>query len=242
MTMGTQSKPKVIALAVLVAVMLYLVYTNLIAGPDIPTRPAQRAAAPAGGTPVPGATGSGVAAGPPPAKRAGTALRSQEFRPVLQDRNPTKRPDVTRIDPTLRLELFAKVQGVELTGGARNVFQFGAAPPPPQVAVVKPTTPEPVVRPFIGPRQPPPPAPPQPPPAPPPPPPITLKFYGFTAEQDGSRKAYLLDGEDIYIASEGDTLKRKYKVVRIGPTSILIEDLDAKRQQSVPLTPEESAG
>jgi hypothetical protein len=40
---------------------------------------------------------------------------------------------------------------------------------------------------------------------------------------------------------EGDTLKKRYKIVRINPTSIVIEDLDAKRQQSVPLTPE-SAG
>lgn len=240
MTMGTQSKPKVIALAVLVAIMLYLVYTNVLAGPAAPSRPTQRAAAPAGGTAVPGATGSGASAGPPAAKRAGTAVRSQEFRPILRDKNPTKQRDQRGIDPTLRLDLFTKVQAVELAGGARNVFQFGAAPPPPQqVALAKPATAEPVVRPVYGPRQPPPPPPPAPPP---PPPPITLKFYGFTAEQDGSRRAYLLDGEDIYIASEGDTLKRKYKIVRIGPASILIEDLDAKRQQSVPLTPEENAG
>ena len=42
-------------------------------------------------------------------------------------------------------------------------------------------------------------------------------------------------------ATEGETLKRRYKIIRIGPTSILIEDLDAKRQQSLPLT-EENAG
>ena len=37
---------------------------------------------------------------------------------------------------------------------------------------------------------------------------------------------------------KGETLKRRYKIMRIGPTSILIEDLDAHRQQSVPLTEE----
>jgi len=81
--------------------------------------------------------------------------------------------------------------------------------------------------------------PPAPPPPPPPPPPITLKFYGYsTAKDSGKKTAYLLDGEEIYLASEGDTLKRRYRIVRIATNSILIEDLDAKRQQSVPLTEE----
>ncbi len=34
------------------------------------------------------------------------------------------------MDPTLRLDLLAKVQNVNLEGGERNLFQFGAAPLP----------------------------------------------------------------------------------------------------------------
>jgi hypothetical protein len=237
MTLGTNNKNQVIILSVLGLVALYLVYTNVIAGPDVP-KTTQRTS-PATAPIVPGAPAGPGQTGPPAAKRAGSRVRTQEFHPVYLDRNPTKRRDPRTIDPTLQLERFAKVQAVDLAGGARNVFAFSAAPPPVQTAAVKPAGPEPTVWVNVGPRQPPPPPPPQPPP---PPPPITLKFYGFsTSTAGGKRTAYLLDGEDIYIAAEGDTLKRRYKIIRIGPTSILIEDLDAKRQQSVPLT-EESAG
>jgi hypothetical protein len=151
------------------------------------------------------------------------------------DPNPEKRKDPKGIDPTLQLARFSKVQAVELSGGARNLFQF--APPPPKETPTLVASKEPIVVPHVmqGPLQPPPPA---PPPPPPPPPPITLKFYGFSAQENGGRTAYLLDGDEILLAKEGDTLKRRYKILRIGPTSLMVEDLDAKRQQSVPLTEE----
>ena len=38
------------------------------------------------------------------------------------------------VDPTLHLELLAKVQNVKLDGGQRNLFQFGK---PEQVAELK---------------------------------------------------------------------------------------------------------
>jgi hypothetical protein len=58
------------------------------------------------------------------------------------------RPDPTKYDPTIRFDLLAKVQEVELASG-RNIFQFGAAPPPPktpeQLALAKiPIGPRPV--------------------------------------------------------------------------------------------------
>jgi hypothetical protein len=79
------------------------------------------------------------------------------------------------------------------------------------------------------------------PPPPPPAPvaPIPLKFYGFsTIRSNGKKTAYFMDGEDILLASEGDTLKRRYRVVRIQATSVLMEDTEAKRQESLPLAPE----
>src|SRR5262249_25149660 len=138
-----------------------------------------------------------------------------------------------KVDPTLRLDLLAKVQNVESAGGTRNLFQMG---PPPAKPVELPKGPEPVV--VIGPA---PPAPKveTPPPPPPPPPPIPLKFYGFSTVRGNAKKtAYFLDGEDILSASEGDTLKRRYRVVRIGPNSVLMEDTESKRQQSLPLAEE----
>jgi len=230
---GLSKKQDTWVLAGLGVVAAYFVYSNLLAGPDIPAASKNSAAAPAASPVL--ATPQGTA----PRRRGATRVRSEEFHPVYLDPNPANRRDPKTIDPTLQLDRFAKVQSVELSGGSRNVFQFAAAPPPEPTKLIAKN--EPLVKPFakMGPNVPPPPA---PPPPPPPPPPITLKFYGYsTAKDSGKKTAYLLDGEEIYLASEGDTLNRRYRIVRIATNSILIEDLDAKRQQSVPLT-EEGAG
>lgn len=238
MKLGTENKKQLVVLGVLLVIMAYFLYTNVLSGPSAPA-PAPRTAASMSAAPAalpPGGAASETApVARPSARRPGSHDSGDEWHPVYLDPNPAKRPDPARIDPTLQLDRFAKVQSVELAGGARNLFQFGAAPPAAAKTLVAAAGPEPKVHIFTGPRQPPPPAPPAPPP---PPPPITLKFYGYSLGDTGKRTAYLLDGDDIFLASEGDTLKRKYKILRIQSNSILIEDLDAKRQQSVPLTEE----
>ena len=227
MTLGSGDKKKVIFLCVLGALALYLVYSNLIAGPSVPQDSAPRAGAAA---PPPNVAPQEA---PGPKRAVANRGRSEEWLPVLRSKRPEERKDPRTIDPTLKLDLLAKVQTVDAAGGLRNLFQFG---PPPASAAVKPTGPETSVWVAIGPRPIPPPA---PPPPPPPPPPITLKFYGIaTVRADGKKTAYFLDGDDILKAAEGDILKRRYKVLRIGPNSVLVEDTEAKRQQSVPLAEE----
>jgi len=49
---------------------------------------------------------------------------------------------------------------------------------------------------------------------------------------------FFLDGEDILTANEGEVLKKKYKVVRIGVNSVVMEDIDTKSQQTLPLAEE----
>src|SRR5205814_3509928 len=98
----------------------------------------------------------------------------------------------------------------------RNIFQYGAAAPPPA-----PHNPIdlPKAPPKIAINQPPATA---PPPAGPPPtpqaPPMTFKYYGYKiSKSDGRKEAFLLDGEDIIIAAENDPVKKgRYKVLRIG--------------------------
>jgi len=230
MNLGTENKKQLGILAGLGLIAAYFFYTNVLAGPDVPAAAERKTAAPAASPVL--ATPQGTA----PRRRGQTRVRSEEFHPVYLDPNPGNRPDPKTIDPTLQIERFAKVQKVEIAGGARNVFQFAAAPPPKPNELV--ASKEPIVKPFVkmGPN---PPAPPAPPAPAPPPPPIPLKFYGFsTTNENGKKTAYLLDGDEIFLAAEGDTLKRRYRIVRIAANSIVIEDLDAKRQQSVPLTPE----
>jgi hypothetical protein len=162
---------------------------------------------------------------------------SQEFRPTLKPRDPNERVDPASIDPTLQLDRLAKLQTVTLEGGQRSLFDFSSAPPPP-----KPKTPEPKIdfdkvrKLAEGPAAPS--GPPAPPPKPPPTP-IPLKFYGFTdPKRAGLKRAFFLDGEDIVVATEGDIIKKRYKVIRIGLSSAVVEDTEQKDQQTLPLVAE----
>jgi hypothetical protein len=138
------------------------------------------------------------------------------------------------VDPTLRTDLLAKVQAVTFQGGERNLFQFGAAPLPktPETKIIpKPAGPAP---PAAGPKPP-------DTPAKPAAPPIPLKFYGYASQTKPiQRRAFFLDGDEIIMASEGELIKKRYKVVRIGINSVVVEDVEYKNQQTLPL--EEQAG
>ena len=73
-------------------------------------------------------------------------------------------------------------------------------------------------------------------PQPPAPPPINLKFFGFASKPGESKKIFLSEGEDVFIAAEGEVVNRHYKVLRISPTSVEIEDVLNNNRQSIPLT------
>src|ERR1035438_7911270 len=88
---------------------------------------------------------------------------------------------------------------------------------------------------HVNPMRPPPP----PDPSTVPPPPIPLKYYGFCTERtNGKKTAYFLDNDEIIQATEGTTLKGRYRVVRIGLNVVVMEDTQSKRQQNLPLEPE----
>ena len=143
--------------------------------------------------------------------------------------------DVSKVDPTLHLELLAKVQHVPMEGGSRSLFEF-SQPPAPPVPAVK-ITPGPIV--AEAKPEPPKPAEPSGPPPPAPPPPIPLKFYGYAGTtRDGMRRAFFLEGEDIYTPAENETVKGRYKIVRIGVNSAVVEDTTNKNQQTLPLVEE----
>ncbi|PYT34879.1 MAG: hypothetical protein DMG58_03725 [Acidobacteria bacterium] len=236
MKLGAERK-KVAFLVVLTGAAAYLLYSNVFSsapgsgssGSPRPTaaRPAnsdarpQQAAAPAPTT--------SAASG----QKAASRRTSQEFRPPWKRKTAI---ETSSIDPKLRLDLLAKVQAVELGPAERNLFQFGvaAAPalpkePPPII----PKTPDDIRREQEEAAK---------AAAPPPPPPIPLKYYGYTAQRvDGHKRAFFLDGDDIFVAAEGDMVKRRYKIVRIGVNSAVVEDTQLNNTQTLPLA-EESAG
>lgn len=246
MKLGAEDKPKLIALAVLGAVAGYMVYSNVLSDstPSPPPRPApasQRnaeAEAPAAPAAAPAAS-SGTAAAPRRTSRRGA--KNDEFHPVFRakGREGEAPPDPMSVDPTIHIDLLAKVQNARMEGGQRNLFQYGAMPPPelkgPQpiikpakVARVydypRPFVPKPVVKA------------PEPPPTPP-----SFKYYGLATKRiNNQRTAFFLDGEDIILATEGMTVKGRWRVMRIANESVMLEDTQTKKQQ--PMAISEEAG
>jgi len=156
---------------------------------------------------------------------------TREFRPSLK----IKDIEPANIDPTLHLNLLAKLRNVAVDGGTRSLFEI-AAEPAADINVKEPAKIA-IVRPFVGPTMPKPVTPAADPKAPP----IPLKFYGFVNKSKvGDKRAFFLDGEDIVIAGEGDMVKKRYKIVRIGVNSAVVEDTEFKsnNQQTLPLEAE----
>jgi len=127
-----------------------------------------------------------------------------------------------RLDPTLDLTLLAATEQTKYSGNGRNIFVAGADIP-------QPIAPGGLDQRKVAPES-------QLPPPPPPPPPITLKFFGFASKPGEPKKIFLSQGEDVFIAAEGDIVNRRYKVVRISPNAVDIEDVLYSNRQSIPLT------
>jgi len=172
-----------------------------------------------------GALAYGVYVEWPGTSAVGSATSNQEGQRSSGGRGDRKGLSGGQADEAPNVHLDALSADRQRPETRRNLFRFKEKPPPP----------------------PPPPPPPRVPTAaelaaaagPPPPAPITVKFYGYSQTlANGKRMGYFMDGDEILLAREGDTLERKYRVVRIGASSAVLEDLNARREQSVPLTAE----
>lgn len=167
-----------------------------------------------GAPPTPTAT---VASAPTPATTPPGALR----RTVAAGPAARELPSLENLDPTLHPELMAGAESLMYTGDGRNIFSMSSAPAQKIERVKGPVRPG-HTEVAKGPQ------------GPPPPPPIDLTFFGYAAA-NGSRQAFLLHGQDVYIAREGDVVDHHYKVVRINPLSIEVTDLLYNNTQTLPL-------
>lgn len=227
MTLGADKK-SLTRLGVVLAVLAAVVYYQFFRAPA--TADYGRAAA----VPPP------AAAAPQPApaqeKTEKTFRRGERFRPRMGRSKSAAPPDLRTADPTLRTDLLAGVRGVAFEAIERDIFNFGVrkAPPPPspektqaaqqrlqeqiekQRKAQQPSRPPQTGKPAM--------------------PRLTWKYYGLAGKPGANvRRGFLLDGEEIVIGGEGEVLRDRYKIKRIGFDSIVIEDLQFQQEQALAL-------
>lgn len=123
------------------------------------------------------------------------------------------------LDPTLHLGVLEASRRVKYEAGGRNIFRMEEPKiEQPKFNVRTEPTPAPT------------------PPPPPPPPPIPLKFYGFASKPSEPKRVFLAEGDEVFIARQGEIVDRRYRVAQIMNTSVVIEDMLTNNKQTIPLT------
>ena len=134
-----------------------------------------------------------------------------------------KKERTQSLDPTLHLTELASAEQIKYEGSGRNIFVSQEVEIPKPVASVRtdggtngPTYQLPTIA---------------------APPAIPLKFFGFASKPGEPKKIFLSKDGDVFIAGEGEIVDRRYKVVRISPTAVEIQDVvGSGPPQSIPLT------
>jgi hypothetical protein len=154
-----------------------------------------------------------------PSRASRPARRGSGSVPGKKERAPQS------LDPTLQLAQLASSEQIKYEGSGRNIFVSQA-----EVEIPKPLAPgatdngkkdETLYQ----------------PPAATAPPPIPLKFFGFASQPGEPKRIFLSKDGDVFIAGEGEIVDRRYKVVRISPTAVDIQDVvGSGPPQSIPLT------
>ena len=126
--------------------------------------------------------------------------------------------DLAEYDPTIHVDKLTELDSRPLPDEERNPFTpVGVAGPS---AAARP----------MNPGEPPPPgAPPEAAtnaaPAPPPPPsPPPIKAMGYNEGAGGKGEAMLTFNDDLSVVHEGDTVGGKYKVTKVSPSLVVVED------------------
>ncbi len=133
------------------------------------------------------------------------------------------KPRDESLDPTLRLDLLAMSEKTQYEGAGRNIFVSQRE----EVQIPQPVAPPVKDIQADTYRQPPVPT----------APPIPLKFYGFANSPGEPKKVFLKNGDDVFVAGEGEIVDRRYKVIRITATSVEIQDMVySGPPQNIPLT------
>jgi hypothetical protein len=143
--------------------------------------------------------------------------RSPEIAPVVSSADEKFRPIAVE-NPALKLELLERLKKLQYEGSHRNIFSTVAAPPvsavppvaavPPQAGPLVPSGPAPLV--------------------------VPATFYGFvTDSQTGKRRAFFMEGENVYIVAIGEVLLGRFRLVQIGNSSVELEEIGTGRRATL---------
>jgi hypothetical protein len=212
---GAENRKKTIAAGALGAVALvciFIMYNSLFGGtsaaPPPPVAPANTAAH----------TAPAAAPGQARTQTPGNARTSMAGVDAAKLATTS-----ASLDPTLDETAMHRTESLVYSGTGRNIFSLIYTPPPPPMPKnVPPPRPKTITLPPA-------------PVGPPPPPPINLKFFGTAKRQNGPLQAFLLQGDNVYLASAGEIVAHKYKIVSINPNSIQVEDLQYNNTQTLQL-------
>ena len=124
--------------------------------------------------------------------------------------------ELSRYDPVVKLDLLKELEGRPLPELDRNPFEFVGAPAnatPAQTAAAAPAA------------------------QPPPPPPVTLKPVGYSEGKGGVKEAMVSDEDQLFVVHEGDSIGTRYKVIKITPTVITVQDATIHQTVDLPFPP-----
>jgi hypothetical protein len=223
MKLGTENKRTTI-IAVVLGVLAIAAFARMIGtfGSTAPATPPPTTAA--ANSPTAATNAALAAATQPnaPTTSRTTGTRQRQRSNSQRDKRVTGAVITQSLDPRLNLALLEQSEKVTYSGTGRNIFKMEEEPPPMPTAVAPATIAK---------------APRTQPTMPPGPPPIPLKFYGWASKPGETRSVFLSSGGgDVFVAREGEIIDRRYKIVRIQPNTVEVEDMLTNNRQNLPLS------
>ena len=144
--------------------------------------------------------------------------RPSEIAQVVSSADEKFRPIAVE-NPALKLELLERLKKLQYQGSHRNIFSSVA--PPPASAVPPPGIAPPPITAPSGPSGPAPLV-------------VPATFYGFVTDaQTGMRRAFFMEGENVYIIAVGEMLLGHYRLVQNGNSSVELEETSTGRRATL---------
>jgi len=161
----------------------------------------------------------GRGAGEPPAPRTPPRSKATPLPAAHTAAGKLNAPDdLASYDPMVKLDLLKESEDRPLPELSRNPFEFvQSAPPRPSGSVAGPAPAAP---------------------APPPPPPVNLTVMGYSEGKGGVREAMVSDeNQQVFVVHVGDSVGTRYKIVKIAPNAVSVEDSASHQTVDLPVPP-----